>query len=78
MVSVRFRDWHAQLRSLGCEPEDVGKPLNTAEWWRSPWGTRFAVPAESDGRMDRWALQRLVTDIKALAPPGWAFPKTPD
>jgi len=76
MTSIRFRDWNAQLRSLGCEPEDIGKPLNTAEWWRSPWGALFAVPAETDGRMDEWALQRLVADLLALAPQGWPFPKS--
>jgi hypothetical protein len=73
MVAVRFQDWDAKLRALGCEPENNEKSLLTAEWWRCPWGSRFVVPAEADGRMDEWALRRLMADINKLAPKGWSF-----
>jgi len=72
MVTVRFRDWDAKLRSLGCEPEESEELLRTAEWWRCPWGTRFAVPTEAVGHMDEWALSRLMADINKLAPKGWS------
>lgn len=72
--TVRYSDWEAQLRSLGCEPEEGIRPLRTADWWRCPWGARLSVPAEADGNMDVWALHRLADDITKMTPPGWSLP----
>jgi len=68
--AVRFSDWEAQLRSLGCEPEEGMKALRTADWWRCPWGARISVPVDADGSMDIWALRRLADDISKMAPAG--------
>jgi len=77
MLAVRFlhrHEWEAKLRSYGCEPL-VGKgALNTAEWWRMPWGQLFTVPIESDGRCDEWAIHRLILDVVSCAHTDWKFP----
>jgi hypothetical protein len=64
----------AKLTSYGCKPLHGKGRLNTAEWWRWPWGgTPFLLPFEGE-TVDAWALQKLVADMAALAPPGWKFP----
>jgi hypothetical protein len=76
MIVVRFLDrseWESKLRSYKCEPL-VGKgELNSAEWWKAPWGHPFTVPVESDGNCDQWALQRLIADIMRGAPSDTTF-----
>ena len=77
MIAVRFlhRDeWEIRLRDYGCEPLEGKGRLNTAEWWRMPWGTPFTVPIEEDGRCDEWAIHKLILDIVKDAPAGWEFP----
>jgi hypothetical protein len=76
MVTVRFLhkpEWEAKLRKYKCEPLSGKGLLNTAEWWKTPWGSLFIVPAEADGRCDEWAFQRLISDIMKLAPTSWVF-----
>ena len=71
-------EWERKLRHYGCEPLEGLGPLNTAEWWRWPWGgVPFTVPVEADGRMDEWALRRIESDMAKLAPPDWEFPDEP-
>jgi hypothetical protein len=55
------------------KPLEGKGPLNSAEWWKTPWGRPFTVPAEADGRCDEWAFQRLISDLMKCAPPGWNF-----
>lgn len=63
------------LRSYACYQQDGLTPLNTAEWWRWPWGgAPFTIPAEHDGSMDQGSFHRLLADMATLAPKGWEFP----
>jgi hypothetical protein len=66
----------AKLRSYGCKPLTGKGPLNTAEWWRWPWGgIPFLLPFEGE-TVDAWALQKLiVADMAILAPSDWKFPE---
>ncbi len=77
MISVRFlqrEEWEAKLRGhYKCQPLEGKGPLNTAEWWKTPWDRPFTVPVEADGRCDEWAFQRLISDLMKCAPPGWNF-----
>jgi hypothetical protein len=77
MISVRVlqrEEWERRLRSYGCCPLEGSTKLNTAEWWRWPWGgAPFLVPCEVDGAMDQWAFQGIMHDMGQLAPPGWEF-----
>lgn len=67
--------WEPELRSYGCEPLKGKTPLNTAEWWRWPWGgCPFTVPVDPDDYVETWAFQRLLADMARLAPPNWEFP----
>ena len=73
---VPREEWEEALRDHGCEPLEGKGPLNTAEWWRMPWGGYpFTVSVDEEGRCDSWALNRLIADIIRLAPPGWEFPE---
>jgi len=68
-------EWEASLRGYGCKPLEDKGPLNTAEWWQMPWGGYpFTVPADGNGRCEKWALNRLIFDIIKSAPSGWEFP----
>jgi hypothetical protein len=63
-----------KLRSYGCEPLEGKTPLNTANWWKWPWGgPPFTLPNE-DGMVDNLAVQQLIADMARLAPPDWEFP----
>lgn len=77
MIAVRLlqRDvWEKRLRSYGCCPLEGLAALNSAEWWRWPWGgTPFTGPVEAGGSMDEWAYQRIMRDLAELAPAGWEF-----
>jgi hypothetical protein len=67
----------AKLRSYGCKPLEGAGPLNTADWWRWPWGgAPFLLPLDSNGMIDEWAFRRLLADMAKLAPPGWEFPSS--
>lgn len=67
--------WEAELRSYGCAPLEGQTTLNTAEWWRWPWGGYpFTVPVDPEGFVDVWAFQRLLADMARLAPDDWEFP----
>ncbi len=80
MISARIigRDvWEKTLIGYGCYPQPGLTPLNTAEWWRWPFpGAPFTVPADEDGNMDHWALQRIIADMARLAPEGFEFGDT--
>jgi hypothetical protein len=76
MIGVRIlqRDeWERRLRHYKCEPLAGKGKLNTAEWWKAPWGRPFIVPIESDGCCDEWAIQRLILDLLKMAPPDTEF-----
>lgn len=77
MIAVRLLprdDWDRRLRSYGCCPLEGLTQLNTAEWWRWPWGgAPFTVPCEVDGSMDEWTFQGIMKDMGELAPPDWEF-----
>ena len=67
-------EWGAQLKSYGCYPAAGMGSLQTAEFWRWPWGGYpFTAPCDADGFMDMWAFQRLLSDMAALAPADWVF-----
>ena len=78
MISVRFlqrAEWEARLRErYQCQILGGKGPLNTAEWWQTPWGHPFTVPVDADGRCEEWALQRLILDFVKCAPADWKFP----
>ncbi len=78
MIAVRLlhrTEWEARLRRrYDCKPLDGKGPLNTAEWWQTPWSHPFTVPVDSEGRCEEWALQRLILDFVKCAPAGWEFP----
>ena len=77
MIAVRLlqrEDWEKRLRSYGCFPQEGMGTLNTAEWWRWPWGgAPFTVPCEDDGSMDEQSFQGLMQDMGLLAPLDWEF-----
>jgi hypothetical protein len=77
MIAVRLlhrEEWEKRLRSYGCCPLEGMTQLNTAEWWRWPWGgPPFTVPVEFDGSMDERSFQGIMHDMAQLAPPGWEF-----
>lgn len=77
MASLRMlgrEEWEKRLRSYGCYPVKGLTKLNTAEWWRWPWGgAPFTVPVEENGSIDMGAYHRLQADLATLAPPGWEF-----
>jgi len=65
----------AKLRSYGCEPLQGKGSLNTAEWWRWPWGgAPFLLSCEGE-TVDAWVMQKLIADMAVLAPLGWKFPE---
>lgn len=67
--------WEGTLRSYGCRPAEGLTALNTAEWWRWPWGGfPFTVPIDDDGYVDEWALTKLIAEMATIAPDGWEFP----
>lgn len=68
-------EWETDLRSYACKPcEGMGK-LNTAEYWRFPWGGYpFTVPNE-DGYMLMSDLDAIHIMLAQLAPEGWVFPE---
>jgi len=67
-------EWETELRSYGCYPAKGLSALQTAEWWRWPWGGYpFTVPVEADGTIETWAFQRILGDMAALAPDDWQF-----
>ena len=79
MIAVRpiyIGDVEAKLRAYGCKPLDGKGPLNTANWWRWPWGgPPFTLPLpDGHGHIDEWAYRQLIADMAKLAPPGWEFP----
>jgi hypothetical protein len=78
VIAVRFisrAQVEARLRSYDCSPLEGKGPLNTANWWRWPWGgPPFVLPLDEGGVMDEWAFQRLLADMARLAPPNWKFP----
>jgi hypothetical protein len=78
MIAVRFlhrTEWEGKLRKYKCEPLSGKGPLNTAEWWKAPWGSPFTVPIEADGRCDEWAIQRVILDLVKCTPANfnWIF-----
>jgi hypothetical protein len=76
MIAVRFlhrSEWEAKLRVYKCVLLDGKGTLNSAEWWRAPWGHPFTVSVESDGRCDEWAIHRLILDIIRCAPADQKF-----
>lgn len=77
MIAVRLlqrEEWEKRLRSYGCYPAERLTQLNTAEWWRWPWGAApFTVPVEFDGSIDDRTFQGLMHDMAELAPPDWEF-----
>lgn len=79
-MSVRMlprTEWEKRLRGYGCYPQEGLTKLNTAEWWRWPWGgAPFTVPCEADGSMDMGAYHRLLADMATLAPRDWDFGDT--
>jgi hypothetical protein len=79
LIAVRripLADAEATLRSYGCRPLSGKTALNTARWWRWPWGGP-PITLPNDGEtVDAWALQKLIADMAKLAPPDWEFPKT--
>ncbi len=68
--------WEAELKFYGCAPLEGKTQLNTADWWRWPWGgSPFTVPVEPDGFCELWAFQRILANMATLAPDDWEFPK---
>lgn len=59
------RQWEAKLRAAGAEPLEGKTALNTAEWWRVPKRPPFVVPVEDDGRAEFWAIQKLLSQLRA-------------
>jgi hypothetical protein len=44
-------EWEDKLRAYKCLPLDGKDNLNSAEWWKAPWGASpFTVPVEGDGQ----------------------------
>ena len=78
MIGLRFlprEEWEAELRSYGCRPAQGLGQLNTAEFWRFPWGGYpFTVPHE-EGRMLRTDFDSIIIMIASAAPPDWRFPE---
>ena len=77
MIAVRLlqrQEWERRLRSYGCFPAEGLTLLNSAEWWRWPWGgPPFTVPCEADGSMSDRDFQGIMYDMGELAPPNWEF-----
>jgi hypothetical protein len=61
--------WDEVLRDFGARPLEGKGPLNTAEWWRTPWATPFVLPIDEEGRCLHEDLWRLVADIFRATPP---------
>lgn len=80
MIAVRLiklATVEAKLLRYGCEPLKGRGTLNTANWWRWPWGgAPFTLPlADKYGNIDEWAYRQLMADLARLAPDGWEFPQ---
>lgn len=76
MIAVRSlsRDeWEERLKRYRCEPLAGKGALNSAEWWKAPWGHPFTVPVDYDGTCDEWAIERLILDIVKIAPDDFSF-----
>ena len=72
-------EWERELCRYGCRPLEGTTKLNTAEWWRWPWGAYpFTVPVDEDGYCDYWAYQRILADMAGSAPEDWEFPNGDD
>lgn len=58
--------WEDELRKRGCKPLEGKGPLNTAEWWITPWKFVFTVPVEGpDGRCDQITFWAVLADVEA-------------
>lgn len=69
--------WEKELLSYGCSRAVGMGMLNTAEYWRWPWGNYpFTVPIDEMGAIDVWAFQKILTAMAELAPDGYEFPQT--
>jgi hypothetical protein len=61
--------WEKKLRAKHNKPLEGRGPLNTAEWWITPWKHVFTVPIETeDERCDMWAIERLIADLERSRP----------
>lgn len=61
--------WDAMLRKQGHKPLEGKGPLNSAEWWITPWKHVFTVPIETeDERCDKWAIERLLEVLERSRP----------
>jgi hypothetical protein len=59
------------LRDFGAKPLEGKGPLNTAEWWRTPWGIPFVVPIDQASRCLEEDIFRLAADVLRTMPPDW-------
>lgn len=76
---ISIEEARKKLRSYGCTPLEGKGRLNTAEWWRWPWGgAPFILAVEDDEWVDLWAYQQLIADLAKLAPSDWVFPDPDD
>jgi hypothetical protein len=65
---VSREEWEAELRHYGCSPAQGLTKLNSAEWWRYPWGGYpFTVPAAEDGYVLKQDLDDIIGDLLLLA-----------
>ena len=75
MATVRLlprAQWEMGLRAYDCSPLEGKGPLNTAEWWRAPWGFLFTVPVEGpESHCEEQAFNRLLIHIQQSRPPDW-------
>jgi hypothetical protein len=63
--------WEEILRDFHARPLEGKGPLNTAEWWRAPWGRPFVVPIDEAGRCLEEDILRLASDVIRTMPPDW-------
>ena len=72
MIAVRLLSreaWEARLQALECRPLDSKGPLNTAEFWITPWEFWFTVPVEGpDDRCGERELAQLIETINDTKP----------
>jgi hypothetical protein len=66
-------EWEARLARVHCEPLQGKTKLNTAEWWKAPWGFVFTVPVDQNDMINQIDLSAVIADVVADAPPGYSF-----
>jgi hypothetical protein len=64
-------EWEPILCDFGAQPLEGKGRLNTAEWWRAPWGVPFVVPIDESGCCLEEDIFWLAASVVRTMPPGW-------